>query len=363
MSKEETLKAAEERIINEITSNEKYKCYFDQFQESSVDPFVKNYAEKKAQLEVYGDYTKFQQERTLKRFQTEGWEALREIQHKKLFDTECLWRAEEIPRPSEVLATKDFDMFAENILDYDGIEPITDKDIELYQQYLRKPQQLIKFGSHHSHYSEFRMMKNEYLKNGDTFNEYFDYHNLMTGNHKLLFLPDIREEKELEYVHFRDQHESKKEQKKVTPKPVTPQKPFLRMYDDDQLTEFAKLCDDRKMVNFIKDYKVWISERPDFVYDWAFEYLSDVSPERVPIRANHDWKEAIYFAAADHKSNRIADILPTLHQEYLIKKDAGILMGEYDKDSMSIYKMISDRWRNLILEGRKLKGEPEDFNF
>ena len=70
--------------------------------------------------------------------------------------------------------------------------------------------------------------------------------------------------------------------------------------------------------------------------------MSDVSPERVPIRANHDWKEAIYFAAADHKSNRIADILPTLHQEYLMKKGAGILMGEYDEDSMNIYKIISD---------------------
>lgn len=363
MNKEEALKAAEERITNEIINDEKCKTYFDQFQESSVESFVKSYAEKKAHLEVYGDYTKFNQQRTLDEFQTDGWESLREIQHKKLFDTECLWRAEEINNLPEILTTKDFDLIAADVLDYDGIEPITKEDIALYQQYLRKPQEFVEYGSHRSHYSEFRYMKDEYLKNGHTFNEYFDYHNLMTGNHKLLLLPDIREEKELEYIHFKQDHDNKNKKKKAPAKPVTPRKPSLMSFNDQQLIEFAELCDDKKMVNFIKDRKVWVSERPDFIFDWAYQYLCDVSPEKISIRANEDWKEAIYFAAADHKNDRIADILPTLHEEYLMKKAAGILMGKYNEDSQSVYSMISDRWKNLILEGRRLKGEPEDFNF
>lgn len=363
MDKDKEVEAAEERIINEIINDEKCKTYFDQFQESSVESFVKSYAEKKARMEVYGDYTKFQQQRMLNRFQTDGWEALIEIQHKKLFDTECLWRAEEVKNLPQILTTKDFDMVAEDILDYDGIEPITEEDIALYQQYLRKPQEFIDHGFSKSYYSEYEYMKEEYLADGDTSNDYFNYHNLMTGNHKLLLLPDIREEKELEYIHYRDQNENQKRKKKAPAKPVVPQKPSLMSFNDEQLIDFAKLCGDKKMVNFIKDRKIWMSERPDFIFDWAFQYLWDTSPEKVPIRANQDWKEAIYFAAADHKNNCIADILPTLHEEYLMKKAAGILMEKHDKKGPNVSKTISEHWKNLILEGRKLMGEPEDFNF
>jgi hypothetical protein len=101
-------------------------------------------------------------------------------------------------------------------------------------------------------------------------------------------------------------------------------------------------------------------EKPDIIFSWAFEYLQDIAPETVPIKVNDDWKEALYFAAFQHRNEKISGLLPTVHEEYLLKKEMGMLEISEGKDWQS---GISEMYKKNILKGRELLGEPRDFDF
>ena len=130
---------------------------------------------------------------------------------------------------------------------------------------------------------------------------------------------------------------------------------------DEDLIKFGVQFVYRKTVNFIKGKKKLLRESPDMIFDWAFEYLRDISPETVPVEANLDWKDALYFAAVNHKYTMVADILPTIYDEYLMKKDTGIQLTPEKENAFDFD--IAIWWKERILIGREKNGEPKDFNF
>ena len=346
------VKAATSRIAEEMRMDERYKRYFEQYSESSVDYFLDRYANHKATLEVYGDYTKYHEERTLSEYQDDAWERLKEIQFKKLFDLECLWRAEQVTDLQGIEVTKDFKRISREILDYDEIPCISKEDIRIYQKYLRQKQEHIMYCSMYASYPYYESLKGNFEQE----NDYFDYHNNHTGNQRLLLLPDIRGQKEMKYI--KQAQEEKKEAQ--FNENVKKDKPYLSATEEN-LVKFGEQFGDKKTANFIKDWWKWLKETPDLVFNWAFEYLRDISPETVPIEANDDWKEALYFAVINHKYTMVADILPTIHEEYLMKKNTGIKLTKEKKDDYDFDH--SEWWREHILIGREKKGEPRDFNF
>ena len=356
---EENLKkveAAAKRIVKEMSKDERYKTYFEQYTESSVTSFIESYANHKANLEVYGDYTKYNQVRLLDQYQEDAWEVLKEIQCKKLFDLECQWRAEQVTGLPGIEVTKDFQSISKKILDYDTIPSITEEDIRLYQIFLRRKQHEIIYCSLHADYPDYENLKETYEQEAHTDIDYFDYHNTHTGNQRLLLLPDIRGQKEMEYMEL-SREETKEDD---SSEKVKEEKSYLSTRDED-LIKFGEQFGDKKTANFIKDWWKWLKETPDPIFSWAFDYLRDVSPETVPIEANMDWKEGLYFAAVNHKYTMVADILPTIYDEYLMKKDTGILLTPEKKKAYDFD--ITIWWRERILIGREKNGEPRDFNF
>lgn len=359
-SKQSEVKAAHKRIAAEMYANDRYKSFFDQYQEDSVKAFVDYYANRKAHLEVYGDITKTQQEHVIVSYHKDAWARLVEIQHKKLFDIECQWRAEEISGLPDIEITKDFSEVAESVLDYEGLPPITTDEIEHYQTYLRIPQAVVYYCSFRPHYPDYGQLKDRYSKHSDTEIEYFDFHNLHTGNDTLLLLPDIREQKELEYINFGKGNTDESDNEKSESEPKQADKPYLSLYGNESI-EFAERFGDKKMANFLREWDYWMQEKPDEIFDWAFLYLKDCYRDEIPIMANQDWKEGLYLAAINHHNNQVADLLPTIHQEYLMKKELGMPVIA-DKNKFQGFK-VSDIWKEAILRGRERKGEPRDFNF
>ncbi len=345
------VKAATERMAEEMSKDERYKTYFEQYNVSSVASFLKRYANHKANLEVYGDYTKYQEERTLSEYQDDAWERLKEIQLKKLFDLECQWRAEQVTGLQGIEVTKDFKRISKKILDYDDISRISKEDILFYQNFLRRKQQDIMYSSMYAVYPYYESLKMDYVQEID----YFDYHNKQTGNQYIL-LPDIRGQKEMEYIKLSREEKNNDDSSEK----VKEEKPYISATDED-LIKFGEQFGDKKTVNFIKDWWKWLRETPDPVFSWAFEYLRDISPETVPVDAGADWKEALYFAAINHKNAMVADILPTIHEEYLMKKNSGIQLTQEKEESYSFDN--STWWKEHILIGREKNGEPRDFNF
>jgi len=80
--------------------------------------------------------------------------------------------------------------------------------------------------------------------------------------------------------------------------------------------------------------------------------------ENIPIEENENWLEAIQIAAARFRSKKIEENLPAAFEQYKMKLAIGITFPEKE-DSRS----QTDFYNNMVLLGRKLMGEPEDFDY
>jgi hypothetical protein len=116
----ELYKQTKARIVAEMEQNEQHKDLFSQYSAHSVKLFIEHYAGHKANLEVYGDFTKYQERKLMDEWQAGAWDCLEQIQHKKLFDIGLRWLAEEVRDLPEIELTVDFDLVSDHVLEYDG---------------------------------------------------------------------------------------------------------------------------------------------------------------------------------------------------------------------------------------------------
>jgi hypothetical protein len=349
----------QKRIIAEILDNNEYLTFFEQYQEDSVLPFVTKYAEHKANLVVYGDFTKFCRRDIMGHWQHLAWHCLSEIQHKKLFDLSCQWNAELVTDLPEIKVLNDFILVSHHVLDYPAITDISEEELQFYIRYMKSLEPDITFVTPSEYdYHDQSEIKARYSEEQVTDIEYYDYHNIYTGNHTLLHLPNIREEKEREYIRLVHQDNFEKSGRADTN--LTPQKPHLFDMEED-LIAFAERFEDFKTASFIKDYSDWLDITDDMHTEFAIRYLSDVLPERVPISANLSWQEAICFSATAHQRSKVIELLPSIYEEYLMKKSIGVSLT--NNENLIEHAGNEDWIRELVLQGRRLKGEPEDFDF
>lgn len=358
---EESYQKAKARIAAEMAKDEQYKNYFSPFTERSVQSFIEGYARHQANLEVYGDFTKFNDRFLMEGWQRGAWDCLKLIQHKKLLDTIYRWQAEEIKNVPGFEVTTDVTFAEERILDFESISNISEEELEFLLQFLKDSEPVRKYYNIFLSFQDDDGIRERYKKEGKTWIPYYDYHNKYTGNHKLMSLPKLRRPKEKAYIDFAYQAEQKKNKNKPAP-PSTPkeEKPQLGSEEEDLMT-FARENNDLKTAYFIADYSKWKKEQVAWELTWATDYLSGIYPEKVNVAKHSKWDEAIYMAAVTHRQGKIREILPTIYEEYIMKKSAGIPFTpppdpRFPRPDMSWYK-------EYILKGRALKDEPRDLNF
>jgi hypothetical protein len=355
--KKENYEEVLERIIHDIENDERYKKFFAQYSDSSVASFIKSYARNKAQLIFFGNNTKREKQRSLDEWQEGAWQALQEIQHKKLFDLSLKWQQEEITNLPGIETTFDFRAIGKLILDYDGIPDISEEDVTIYLQFLESTKNAFAYQyEFYVHYQDFEEIKESYISHMKTGIGYYDYHNDLTENKSLLGYVGLRQEKEEAYIRY----EKKVVAKKTEVKPIKVEKPRLSNMDEEQI-KFARKFKDLKLATYIVDCDKYLKERTDdFDAEWALMYLKNVYPEIVPIESNENWLKAAHEAALIHKQRKIYEWLPTIYEEYLLKKSTGIrfeIQGDEEKDGI-------EKWyRDAILDGREMKGEPRNFDF
>lgn len=359
MNDQEKESGFQNEIIKDLQTNEKYKSYFSKFAPSSIEGFITGFAFTKLMYTSYADMFQNEKERSLIGMFPEAFRCLAEIQQKKLFDIQCLWRAGKIDLEG-ITNTFHFDYWEQYIFACPFIEPISESDVDLYMNYLSSSYEETANWQHS--YQDYNEIK-EAIENDESgvYPEWYEFYDTYRSTGMNIKLPDIRGQKEEFYRELYGKQQRDQEIKSGTYIPYDPSNrlPHLSSYDDEQVKEFIRLFGESNELELLENYNESKNSHSDQLDD-AIALLS-TARELIPIESDLDWKEAVIKSAQLYKNRLIARAMPLAFEEYQMKSDTGISF--YDTLPPIEEDDNSCRVNEQIIKGKILNGESPDFDY
>jgi hypothetical protein len=365
-----------------------------------------------------------------------------EIQQRKLFELQCRWRANEVALPAgQVELSQDFDTWGSRIERCPLVPPITAAEVDDYLAYLlsdactdadsefsrprewqnyERCRRYLMLQAEGEDPDEVRRNAGQHAGAGmgglaamldDFFLNYPDWYahcDAVAGPPNLvLYLPDLRGEKEAYYLHFAHTGQAPDpyaddEDDDLSPAEPTPAPPpapdAVPPLQHLDYTQFAGLTDTLvrqfESTELLRFHEAVLHEpaiapvRPPGSEDEeddeedeededdnerslaemgreAGRVLLEI-PERLPIAAHPDWRVALHHTWLTWRKQRLAVALRTAYADYAARELAGTPHPspyKDDKNMRDLTKKARKQVRELILKGRELAGEPRDFNF
>lgn len=357
--------AVEKEILEDLNNNSRYKKFYDRYNSSSVESFKTHYAGKKAFAILYGEMYEGIENGMMLRYKEMAEDHIWRIQQRKLFDLQCRWRAEEI-KIKEITLAVDFKVWEAKIEECTFITPISQDEFDLYMEYVRESDFEDVMDEIVESWQEYDDFKEQYLNNEadsfwflkPTWYEFYEHH---TGLSSLYYLDDVRGKKEKYYCVLSREHNMKmyEEANKNKPKPEEDNRPKLDYLDNDTVELFMNEYEEAKMINKIRAFEREMNHVDDEELRVAIETLQHAEVY-TPINYNDDWREGIIKAAGEYEKEKLIEALPKAYNNYLFRINNGLGFGVNNKNRNQYLRDINTE---LILSGRRLSGEPEDFNF
>lgn len=343
----------------EILENESMQEYFKGFQPTTVDTFIMFYLTEKYLAYKYADSNEKRVEAKRSRWIDEAHEHLGIIQQKKLFDLQCLWRAEQVTLEG-VRICADFDVWSNDILNCPFLEPVTKSDIRMYQDFLLTTDADFRAISDKYDLQEYEEFKLNYKDHEDGLQlpEWYEYHNMRTGNSALLLLPNTRGEKEAFYsgIYWKNQEKDQPEREPYVPD----DRPYLSISNLEKVMFFVNTFEDAETQKKYANYKEIYKKEEDLDFDVSeLIMFMDEEEEYIPIEAHYDYRIALYKAYNTFKLKKLAEHMPLAHEQYLFNQKMGFTIENED----NFYGDLRDKYLERILDGRELNGEPRDLDF
>jgi hypothetical protein len=341
----------------ELEQNEDIQKHFQKYNQHSINSFINTYLTFKYSWYRFGDFYQELINKEQAQWILKAHDHLKFILQKKLFDLQCLWRAEQI-KIDEVKICFDFKLWGNDILNCPFLEHITQQEISLYQEYLM--QENIKANDDdYTEWQNYEEIKEDYNNSDSEMPEWYEFHNTRTGNNQFLLLPNIRGQKEAFYTQlvFEKNLKILETQQNDTISNVD-QRPFLSSYNEDLATFVSKFEDK----DFQKKFKYYTQCNNNYSDNEYYEnILSELlnTKEPIPIKAHYDIKQAIENAYHHYNCLKIANHLPIAYNQYLFNLKMGFIIEGDDK----FYPSLREKIIKNILEGRVLNGEEPTLDF
>ena len=362
----------EPQYFSALWANPKLREHFKDYDPDSVTAFLKHYAKLKA--EWMTDDTTYAEwnERHALHWETEAMKRLEEIQQKKLFDIQCQWRAEQI-KLHDTYITSDFIYWSSVILNCPFIDPITEDEFNLYLAYMQSgnfemEQELFSGG-----WYDYEGIKEAYTTENENrnFPEWYDFYNGRTGASVYMLLPDIRGQKEQVYNELA--HEEMIRILNTAQETVTDKRPSVIGYPDNQTPFIVSTFEDKQTQAFYKLYQEeqfyleGDDEDDDEDDDEGFyidiemimHYL-ERAPDIIPVKAHHDFREALKEAWDNYYIEKTAEALPHAYEQYMLRIRAGL---SFHIEYLESKKSVREHHRNNFLRAREANGDPRNFDF
>ncbi len=355
-------KDSQEKIwLEELKNSEAVQKYLEGFNSISSTHFMENYVRQKYYWHLNPELNARNNEAEQLKWIESAFGHLEMILQKKLFDAQCLWRAEKV-KFKEISICEDFIVWENDVFNCPFIEPVNEDDIAMYSQYLQQNNADPDFCSY-GEWQDYPEIKEAYETNNGNrdFPEWYDFHNGRTGAGALMTLPDIRGEKEKFYyeIHFANKQELEKEQIAEAERKYD-SRPWLEYPDEDFIKWFVTTYENKQVQKVYEEY-AWANRNADKKEDVMFEFNDLINAdEPVPIEAHYDWYEGLKKTQNSYRCKKIAEALPMALEQYQMNIQMGIA---FPAEKKSFHNQVREIWLGNILSGRKLNGEPEDLNF
>ncbi len=388
------------KLLEEINAEKKYDAFFSNYRADSIENFKKDLARFKAEYILDGAWY-FKHKRELEQVYHKKAEAmLWHIQQKKLFDLQCLWRAERVELPG-VDICYDFSYWSVDIKRCPFLEPISESDADLLQQYVQslsfeKPL----FDLYD--WDDYEQFTREHKGDPQSLSmpEWYHYYNMHRGTESLMLLPDIRGEKEELYMNaglkdlmnknlpvfdesdrvgrekksMEAEEETESDEDDPPPYQSAPLKfpgdkrPFLHADRDKTFTDFIEQFEDKNL-RHIHDVRRRLDENnlpvlDYFELDEAMETLR-LAGENYPMQPWYKWREAVSRTARKFEQQQLAAEIPAAFDAYLfrVKSQIAPFLSRQEKQYIKEAAARLKDHRKWILHGRKIKNEPLNFDF
>ena len=355
--------------LKELEENEAIQNYFAQYEADSISHFKDYYLRKKGHwMETWPGYEDEKEDFGFKWVDI-AFEHLKIILQKKLFGVQCLWRAEQIE--IEALETSyEFSYWEENILNCPFIEPVTIEELELYISFLKTTEFEADedfFVSWQNH----KQMKKAFNDEDDryyNYPEWYDFYDIRTGSNILFTLPDTRGEKEMFYINLSWSEERRKceEAQKATmgaDEKNTDNREWLEYHSEAIIRWFVKTFETEAVKTSYENYNWALRNSSKREHLQIYLDLLYEAEEDVPVKSNKNWMDGIRIAADKYKKAKIIEALYIAWEQYKVNIEAGIGFPISDHSIKNDDPHLMNYFREHIIEGRILNGEPGDLDF
>lgn len=367
---DEAAREAEERmeIEYDLRNNPAYKKFFSRFEPDNIEEFIKDYSSRKISWINWGKSFYQQREDQQLQYLLLAELCLWQIQQKKLFNLQCQWRAEKI-KLQGVTVTPDFQYWQFHIRHCHFLPPITQWEFELYMDYMQSGESEIDPWEcdNRFEWQDYKRIteesKHPEKQDENIFPYWYSYFDSKMGTGSLMDLPDIRGQKEERYIRLYHEHIAKNKPLGISGM-VEPwdNKNFLSAWEPKIVEEFIRTYENKQILKYYLFYHERSIKNMDSTDELAQEAFEDLreADEPVSIRSGNDWREALIETWEDYRNKQIVKLLPLVYDEYLQKHNLGIT---YEKEETPALVEHAEEWKNAIIKGRELAGEPPDLNF
>ena len=366
IEKSERDKISYDKYVYELNNSEKFKDYFSKYTPDSVERFINYYVTFKMQWYEYKEVYKKVNENEANQWIGGALKALEEIKQKKLFNLQCLWRAEKM-KSEAIKICYDFDNWERQIL-WCPVVDIEQSDIDFFIHFLNESSLDFDFQEMHCSQDHGWVIK-DYTERENLFyyTKWYEFYDKEFGTDSYLKLPDLRGDKEDVYIKLEYEERVRLNPEMYAYSNDTTRLPDLKCYEDNFIEIFIK---ENETPSFYEGYmeqkktiEVW--DENDEI-DADMEILMENESMYYPIVPAKDWRIAIKRTAEKYRRERTIELLPQAFEMYKKHKGEKFYFPSLDYKSfedMEEQHHFKNGYMKKIMTGRKLKGEPEDLNF
>lgn len=312
------------QYMEELHTRPCYRDFFNHYNDESVHAFIDEYAKRKAHYTIHGEIKADEQSEAELKFRHIAEKYFAEIQQKKLFDLQCLWRAGKINLDG-IGTTADFTPLEFCIFSVPFLKPVTAHELNIYLDYLTTEESA---NCHDYRWQDFDSFKLAMESNQpDRIPEWYRFYDKALGADSLLKEEDKRGLEESKWLKNENREENPFDDSAERGKPDLE-------FNYNSLEFFVYTFEDRKTIRqFMASERFHPEIDNNGLLNDAWKLLRE-SDDDIKFAKTGDWKNVLIETADRYRKKKTAECMKDLFKEYQLRLKAGIPFRAGENDSL-----------------------------